>query len=518
MHHGTMKKSGFIRYSALVIFWVSMSMSSMASAEWCKCMETVSDECIESADGNIQATAQYIPTVYSGAAITLGAHSTVFGDIQSVAAVTLGKAAEVDGSILAGAAVTVEQDGEVTGNVTAGEAATLGDSALVSGDLAARAEVFIGAHSEISGDLTSSRGITLGAAAKVSGSTTAANSVTLGAHAEAGNDGLASCVAAMNGPIILGARATVKGDARSGAIISMGNNAEVMGIEAQHQVPLVFYNKAEIPVAKKTDELTQKQKQLSEKLVEPHTELATTIDSSRDFYPGVYHASALTTTAGTTLTFIGSSNEPQEWLINIDNYLSFGANVTIVLEEVAEGSSIIFNTGTYTTIGANSIFRGTIFAGTYITTGANTTVAGVGADCGSMFAINGAITIGAHSTVGACSYSEEDAKAAETASSAESENYSDEYYSTEYYSDEYYDDEYYDDENYSDEYYDDTYYDDGYYDNGYSNNGYSNNGYSNDEYYDGEYYEDEYYEDEYYEDEYYEDEYYEDEYYEDDDD
>jgi predicted acyltransferase (DUF342 family) len=511
MHQGTMKKSGFIRYSAIVIFWISMSMSSMASAEWCSCMETVSDECIESADGNLQTAAEYIPTVYSGAAITLGAHSNVFGDIQSVAAVTLGKAAAVDGSILAGAAVTVEQGGEVTGDVTAGEAATLGDSALVSGDLAARAEVFVGAHSEISGDLTSSRGITLGAAAKVLGSTTAANSVTLGAHAEAGNDGLAECVAAMNGPIILGARATVKGDARSGAIISMGKNAEVIGNEAQHAVPLVFYNKAEIPVAKKTDELTQEQKQLFEKLGEAHTELATTIDSSRDFYPGVYHASALTTTAGITLTFIGSSNEPQEWLINIDNYLSFGANVTISLEDVAEGSSIIFNAGTYTTIGANSIFRGTIFAGTYITTGANTTVAGVGADCGSMFAINGAITIGAHSTVGACPQTEgHSTKSLGVAAT-------DEYYSDEYY-DEYYDDEYYDDEYYDDKYYDDGYYDNGYSNYGYSNYGYSNYGYSDDEYYEDEYYEDEYYEDEYYEDEYYEDEYYEDEYYEDDED
>ncbi|MFT5123266.1 MAG: cytoskeletal protein CcmA (bactofilin family), partial [Verrucomicrobiales bacterium] len=346
------------------------------------------------------STTEYIPIVYSGAAVTLGAHANVFGGIQSVAAVTLGEAAEVGGSILAGAAVTVEKDGKVTGDVAAGEAATLGASASVLGDVAAIAEVSTGAQSAISGDVTSSGGIKLGAAARVFGNTTAANSVTLEAYAEVGNDGLASSVRTMSGPIILGAHATVKGDAKAGSIISMGINAKVLGVETQHAVPEDFVNKAESPVAKKTDELTQIQEQLF--ILESDTELATTIATSRAFYPGVYHASALTTAAGVTLTFIGTGpNNPDHWLINIDTYLSFGANVTIDLVNVGEGSTIIFNSGTYTTIGANSIFRGTIITGTYITTGANSTLSGVGSNCGGLLAINGAITIGAHGTVGA---------------------------------------------------------------------------------------------------------------------
>jgi cytoskeletal protein CcmA (bactofilin family) len=376
MHYFIMTKNRFIRYGALAIFCASMSMSSMASAE-------------------------HLPTVYSGAAVTLGANANVFGDIQSVAAVTLGDAAEVGGSILAGAAVTVEKDGKVAGDVTAGDAATLGAGASVLGDVAARAEVSIGAQSEVSGDVTSSRGIKLGAAAKVFGNTTAVDSVTLGAAAEAGNDGLASSVRTMSGPIILGAQATVKGDAKAGTIISIGAAAKVTGVETQHAVPEDFANKAESPVAKKTDELTQIQEDLSTTVVEPYTELGTTIATSREFSPGVYHASALTTAAGVTLTFVGSGlDQADDWLVNVDTYLSFGANVTIDLVDVAEGSTIIFNAGTYTTIGANSIFRGTIFTGTYITTGAHTTLAGVGSNCGGLFAINGAITIGAHGTVG----------------------------------------------------------------------------------------------------------------------
>lgn len=92
---------------------------------------------------------------------------------------------------------------------------------------------------------------------------------------------------------------------------------------------------------------------------------------------------------------------PDEWLINIDTYISFGAHLTIDLVDVAQGSNIVFNSGSYKTIGANSILRGSIFAGTYITTGANSTIAGIGSDCGGLFATNGAITLGAPSTDGA---------------------------------------------------------------------------------------------------------------------
>jgi hypothetical protein len=75
--------------------------------------------------------------------------------------------------------------------------------------------------------------------------------------------------------------------------------------------------------------------------------------------------------------------------------------LTIDLVDVAQGSTIVFNSGIYTTIGANSILRGTIFAGTYITIGANSTIAGIGSDCGGLFATNRAIALGARSTVGA---------------------------------------------------------------------------------------------------------------------
>jgi predicted acyltransferase (DUF342 family) len=452
-----LNKSGFIRYSTLVIFWVSMSMSSIAFAE-----------SSEYNDENPPENPKYIPIVYSGAAITMGAHATVFGDIQSVSAVTLGEAAALNGNLLAGAAVTLDKDGVVIGDVTVGEDATFGATSLVIGNVISGATVFVGAGSEISGDLKSRDGTTLGDTAKVGGNATAGTFVTLGANAQVGQDESAGNVRAIYGPIVLGANASVKGDASAWTYISLGANAQVQGSETQYADSDGFTHDAKGPIATQKDELTQKQEDFANTSEATYIELMTTIAGEKDFYPGVYHASALTTAASTTLTFIGSGyGEPDEWLINVDTYISFGANVTIELVDVAQGSTIIFNAGTYTTIGANSIIRGTIFAGTYITTGENTTIKGVGSDCGGLFATNGAITLGAHSKFGALGCWQ-----AGQQSEEDDEYYGDEYYDDEYYGDEYYDDEYYDDEYYDDEYYDDGYYDDGYYDDGYYDDGY----------------------------------------------
>ncbi|MFT6736557.1 MAG: MSHA biogenesis protein MshQ [Kangiellaceae bacterium] len=453
MQHFTMKKNGFIRYSSLAMLWVSISMSSSVLADCIEFSETVFGECIEYSqydeeDGFVNA--EFMPTIYSGAAITMGAESTVFGDIQSVAAVTLGDSAEVSGSVLAGAAVTIERAGIVSSDVTAGEAVTLGASAQVRGDLAAKGMVFIGAESEISGNLTSGDKAKLGAGAKVGGNVNAVNSVTLGADTKVGNNGSRGSVRAVNGPIVLGRYAFVEGDASAGSIISFGHNAKVEGSEMPNAYPEGITNEANKPVATNKDELTQKQKELTDilLLVPSYIQLITTIDTSTEFYPGVYNASALTTTAGITLKFVGSGfGEPDEWLINVDTYISFGANLTIDLVDVAQGSTIIFNAGTYTTIGANSNVRGTFFAGTYITTGENTTISGIGSDCGGMFATNGAITLGAQSTVGSLNCWQEGQRSEEYFEDDEDYYEDDEDY--------YEDDEEEDDQDYYEDYYED---------------------------------------------------------------
>lgn len=393
MQHSVLKKNGYVRYSTLAIFCFSMSMSSVAFGEYNE---------YEEEDDDVSEITEYIPTVYSGAAITLGAHATIFGNTQSVAAVTLGEAAVLSGNILAGAAITLDKDGVVIGDIIVGEDATFGAISLVIGDVTSGATVFVGAGSEILGNLKSRGGTTLGDAATISGDATAGTFVTLGANAQVGKDESLGSVRAFAGPIVLGANASVSGDATAETYISFGENAQVQGNETPYADPDGYTIEAKGPIATKIDELTQKQEDFANTSTPNPIELISTIATDSDFYPGVYHASALTTAASTTLTFIGSGNgEPDEWLINVDTYISFGANVTIDLVDVAQGSTITFNAGTYTTIGANSVIRGTIFTGTYITTGANTTIKGVGSDCGGLFATNGAITMGAYSTFGA---------------------------------------------------------------------------------------------------------------------
>jgi hypothetical protein len=129
--------------------------------------------------------------------------------------------------------------------------------------------------------------------------------------------------------------------------------------------------------------------------------------------PGVYHATALTTTAGISLTFKGNPNFVEHWLINVDTFINFGANLTMALEDVDPGSTITFNAGGYTAIGAGSTLLGTYYAGTYITTGANVTLTGINklgvepstaeteiATCGGLFTASGAITLGASNLIG----------------------------------------------------------------------------------------------------------------------
>jgi MSHA biogenesis protein MshQ len=463
MGNFTMNQSGLIRSNALLICCISMLMSSVTLAE------EYEGEFNESCEESSSVKAEFSPIVYSGAGVTMGAHSNVFGNIQSVAATTLGEAAELHGNLLVGAAVTLDKDGFVSGDITAGEAATIGAISSVRGNLSAGTTVFIGAESQISGDLKSGGDAKLGAGASVGGNATARTSVTLGAHAQVGGDGIGkplSNVRAFTGPIVLGLNAAVNGDATPGTIISYGMNASVR-TEYQDTTNLKdFTNEADGPVATKKAALTQKQKELADRIEPAYNELATTINSSREFVPGIYHASALTTSAGITLTFRGTgyeSEKPDEWFINTDTYTSFGANLTVEVHNAAPGSTIVFNAGSYTTIGANSTLIGTIFAGTYITTGENTTIEGIGLDCGGMFATNGAVTLGAGSTVGSygCWVEEQPSEGNNEVENDADDTYFYSVFDPNALSNDYEEEGYYDDFE-GDGYYDD--YEDGYYD------------------------------------------------------
>jgi hypothetical protein len=272
----------------------------------------------------------------------------------------------------------------------------------------AAASADLGASAEVGGSATAGTALTLGADAKVGPETT-----TIGCTNGNGQDFIAL---AGTGAIALGERAKVFGSAQAGTIITVPASAEIVGcVESNVTVPIATTLKG--VVDNKNDDVAQKQKDLRD-AINPtpltHT-LAASQAVSTSLTSGVYHATALTTTAGITLTFEGTGHptEPEHWLINVDTFIDFGANLTMKRVNVNPGSTITFNAGGYTAIGAGSKILGTIYAGTYITTGANVMLNGIPkkddeefgdgeerATCGGMFTASGAIILGASNTIG----------------------------------------------------------------------------------------------------------------------
>ena len=155
-----------------------------------------------------------------------------------------------------------------------------------------RPTVWLGAECRIAGEIKRGGEDKLGAGASVGGNATAKTSVTLGAHAQVGIDDMdgigepLSNVRAFTGPIVLGLNAAVTGDATPGTIISYGMHS-IVGSEYLDTTNLKnFTNEADGPVATKKAALTQKQKELADKIVPTYNELATTINSSRDSCQG----------------------------------------------------------------------------------------------------------------------------------------------------------------------------------------------------------------------------------------
>jgi predicted acyltransferase (DUF342 family) len=355
-------------------------------------------------------------TVYSGAAITLGAGSSVGGNLQAVAAATLGANAEIGINLVAGAAVTLGDAAKVGGNVTARDAGTLGadstvggnfvtggvatlgatvieDNIMVGGDLTAGAAIFVGRQSVVSGDLTSGSGTPaeLGALARVGGSAKAGTALTLGDSAV-----VVQHATAATGPLTLGANSTVGGDATAGTSITIAADATVGGDTAPESAA-PFTNDPKGEIDNQQAQLSQAQVALKRM---GGSSLATTMTTDTVLTGGIYHATALTTTAGITIT-LDDEGEGSAFVFNIDSYLAFGASTTIEVINSTPDTTVIWNTGGYTTIGADSIVIGTILAGSYVTTGEGTTLTGIDDACGGVFTTVAAVTLGADNIMGA---------------------------------------------------------------------------------------------------------------------
>jgi len=122
------------------------------------------------------------------------------------------------------------------------------------------------------------------------------------------------------------------------------------------------------------------------------TALPATMSGSVTLAPGVYSASVLTTVAGTELKLDGGGADNPYWVFNLDSFVSTGASTIMSIFNAGPKASVVWNTGGYVSMGASTVFLGTILSNEYITAGANSTL------IGNAFS-NSYVTLGADVTI-----------------------------------------------------------------------------------------------------------------------
>jgi cytoskeletal protein CcmA (bactofilin family) len=273
-----------------------------------------------------------------------------------------------------------------------------------------------GASAEFGGDIVANTYLTVGDSAIVAGNIWTGTATNIGAfgvvRSNTGN-GVSNIHAGT--AATMGASARVDGNVNYGTALAMGAGAQIGSDTNYAAQPMAFTSGQVNDAQNYYNGLTAFEETY-------RNYLATTIpqDLTLDPYHDanfnllnpntvVYNAASLTTTAGITITLKGGYN----WVFNITDMLSFGAGTKIVMPD---GGSVIWNSGSYATIGAHAEMVGTILAGGYVTTGAYSTVTGSEAPsltkgllgdpdasyCGGIFSAASYVTIGAGATVSGC--------------------------------------------------------------------------------------------------------------------
>jgi hypothetical protein len=93
--------------------------------------------------------------------------------------------------------------------------------------------------------------------------------------------------------------------------------------------------------------------------------------------PGTYRsATAISIAAGNVVTLDGQNKEDPTFLFQALTAVTVGADVSFILINGAKAENIVWATGTSATIGANSVFEGSILGGTTISFGSNSVAHG----------------------------------------------------------------------------------------------------------------------------------------------
>jgi LruC domain-containing protein len=319
-------------------------------------------------------------SLYASGYIASGARTIVGGNVQSATAVTLAANAIVGGNVEAGAATTLGADAGVVGYIEAGSTVTLGIAAFVNGFIQTGTTATVGANTIIDGSIVAGTTATFDTLVEVSGDVLAGTTVTVGA-----------------GSIF-------HGNVDAGTTTTIGAGVQIDGILTANSLlvpppPLLVTNQ----------EVLITSMQLALKDLGTGTELVSITfgTNNETLEAGIYSTiDYLTIAGGKTLTLDGKGVDGT-WIFNIANYLSFAIDAKVILLNVTDNSTIIWNVlgdkpgaAGYTQLGAGAETTGFILAKGFVQTGANTVIEGIANDCGGAYSATNFIEFGADSVIG----------------------------------------------------------------------------------------------------------------------
>ena len=324
-----------------------------------------------------------VETVFSNTYTSTGANSTVYGNVLAGGVSTIGASGFVAGNLVSGGAAnlgglgTSGRDAKVAGSILSGGVSTTGD------------------HAEVGANITSSGASTVGANSRIGGSMVSGGASTTGDSSTVNGDIWSG------GNASIGAAATVGGTLGATGSISVGAGGSVNSRQALSSSPIdanASTGAIRTTVISDAQQVVDAQSALTK--MGTGTALAPTITTDRTLNSGVYSAVSLSTSAGTTLYLDGQGLDDQYWVFNITDILATGASTNITLINAGANSSVIWNTGGYATLGANSNFVGIILANDYISVGAHAKLTGVGNSCGGLYSAASYVSMGDSSSVG----------------------------------------------------------------------------------------------------------------------
>lgn len=331
-------------------------------------------------------------SIYTKSAV-FGAGTVVYGNVFASHVITVGANTHVYGNLVSGGYITVDANTLIDAGMYAGDAITIGADTIVNGQVHAGAAITVGARSTVDGAITSTAASTIGANAVIGGPISAGAAAGVGAGATV-NGAINSGAA-----VTIGAGSTVTGSIGAVSDITLGTGAH------SGDLLVLISNSVAGPDSTLTDVLTPQGQDIA---MAQHaltnlglgTPMSDSIVSDITLLSGLYSAPSLSTTAGVTITLDAQNKRNQVFVFNILGSLTAGADTKVRLINAGANTSIIWNVGSFASLGANTEFLGMIMANGYVTLGAGAKVSGQDGASGGAYSATSYVVTGADSIIG----------------------------------------------------------------------------------------------------------------------